>query len=258
MMSDTEQKLSDSPPETAANDQPEAQAQAEAQTPEQLMAAATARINELEAQLAEMKDRWVRAEAETQNVRARARREVEETRQYAVQKFAADVVEAADNLHRGLAALPAPEPGEPEVIAKMREGLAGVERNFLAILERNGVRREDPTGKPFDPNLHQAMAEQPSGGHPPGTVLQAWTPVWTLNGRLLRPAMVVVSKAAGDPELQRRLNEVWSKLEQGIDVLGWGRSTRGGVPTLVDLRNNVWERDQSGIWHAAKSGGSAA
>ena len=88
-----------------------------------------------------------------------------------------------------------PAAGEPEIVAKLREGLDGIERNFVAILERNGIRREDPTGTPFDPNLHQAMAEQESAAHAPGSVMQAWTPAWTLNGRLLRPAMVVVAKA---------------------------------------------------------------
>jgi molecular chaperone GrpE len=172
------------------------------QTPEQVMQAATARIaelaarnSELEAELAEMKDRWMRAEAETANVRARSHREVNETRQYAVQKFAQDVVEAADNLRRGLESLPAAEPREPEIVSRLREGLGGIERNFLAILERNGIRREDPTGTPFDPNLHQAMAEQESAAHAPGSVMHAWTPAWTLNGRLIRPAMVVVAKA---------------------------------------------------------------
>ena len=75
-------------------------------TPEQVMHAASARIAELEAELAEMKDRWIRSEAETANVRARAKREVDETRQYAVQKFATDVVESAENLKRGIDALP--------------------------------------------------------------------------------------------------------------------------------------------------------
>ena len=165
------------------------------QTPEQLMQAATTRIAELEAELQEMKDRWMRSEAEMANVRARAQREVNETRQYAVQKFAQDVVETADNLKRGLDSLPAPEAGEPAIVTKLREGLDGIERNFLAIMERNGIKREDPTGMPFDPNLHQAMAEQESAAHPPGSVMQAWTPAWTLHGRLLRPAMVVVAKA---------------------------------------------------------------
>jgi molecular chaperone GrpE len=165
------------------------------QSPDELMQAATARIAELEAEVQEMKDRWMRAEAETANVRARSHREVSETRQYAVQKFAQDIVEAADNLRRGLESLPAPAKGEPDIVTKLREGLEGVERNFIAILERNGVKREDPTGTPFDPNLHQAMAEQESAAHTPGSVMHAWTPAWTLNGRLLRPAMVVVAKA---------------------------------------------------------------
>ncbi len=168
------------------------------QTPEQVMQAAASRIAELEAELQEMKDRWMRAEAETANVRARSHREVNETRQYAVQKFAQEVVEAADNLHRGLESLPAPAEGEPEIVARLREGLQGIERNFLGILERNGIKREDPTGAPFDPNLHQAMAEQESSAHAPGSVMHAWTPAWTLHGRLIRPAMVVVAKAPPD------------------------------------------------------------
>ena len=164
-------------------------------TPEQLMQAASARIATLEAELAEAKDRWMRSEAEMANVRARAKREVDETRQYAVQKFAREVAEAADNLRRGLDSLPPASDGEPAIVGRLREGFEGVERAFMGALERNGIRKEDPTGALFDPNLHQAMAEHESREHPPGTVLQAWTPAWTLNGRLLRPAMVVVAKA---------------------------------------------------------------
>jgi molecular chaperone GrpE len=168
-------------------------------TPDQMMQAASDRINALEAELAEMKERWMRAEAENANVRARARKDVDETRQYAVQKFAADVVEAAENLRRGIASLPqgTHQGGSalPDILLKVRDGLEGVERSFVGTLERNGIRREDPAGQPFDPNLHQAMAEQESELHPPGTVMQAWSSAWTLNGRLLRPAMVVVAKA---------------------------------------------------------------
>jgi molecular chaperone GrpE len=165
------------------------------QSAEQLMAAAAARIAALEAERDDLKDRWVRSEAEMANVRARARRDADEARLYAVQKFARDVAEAADNLKRGLDAVPAASAGDSEVVTRLREGFAGVERSFLALLERNGIKREDPTGKPFDANLHQAMAEQESEAHRPGTVMQAWTQAWTLNGRLLRPAMVVVAKA---------------------------------------------------------------
>jgi molecular chaperone GrpE len=159
------------------------------------MRAAAARIAELEAELADTKDRWMRAEAETANARARAKRDIDETRQYAVQKFAADVVEAAENLRRGIDALPPPTEGEPDILAKVRDGLGGIERSFAGILERNGVKKSDPVGQPFDPNLHQAMQEVETADHPPGTVAQAWTAAWTLNGRLLKPAMVVVAKA---------------------------------------------------------------
>jgi molecular chaperone GrpE len=162
---------------------------------DQLMQAATARIAELEAELGEMRDRWMRSEAEMQNVRARAKRDADDARQYAVQRFAKDVVEAAENLKRGLDSIPQPNEGEAEIIGRLREGFEGVERSFVALLERNGIKRVDPTGAAFDPNLHQAMGEQESAEHPPGTVVQAWTQAWTLNGRLLRPAMVVVAKA---------------------------------------------------------------
>jgi len=173
----------------------QAHAEPTPETPEEVMQAAAARIAELEAERDEFRDKWMRAEAEMANVRTRAKRDADDARQYAVQKFARDVVEAADNLRRGLSSLPAETEGEPEIVTKLRNGFEGVERSFLSLLERNGIARVDPTGQAFDANLHQAMAEQPSAEHAPGTVMQAWTAGWTLNGRLLRPAMVVVARA---------------------------------------------------------------
>ena len=106
----------------------------------------------------DFRDRWMRAEAENQNVRTRAKRDVDETRQYAVQKFAKDVVvEAAENLRRGISSLPAASPDEPDIVVKLRDGFEGVERSFVSLLERNGIVGDDPVGKPFDANLHQAM-----------------------------------------------------------------------------------------------------
>lgn len=158
------------------------------------------RIAALEAELAEMKDRWLRAEAETQNVRTRSRDEVEKARNYAIQKFATDVVEAAENLRRGLDLLPAAAEGEAEIITKMRGGFEGVERFFLQRLEANGVVRKPAQGEPFDPEWHQAMSEAPApAGVAPGTVLQAWSSAWALNGRLLKPAMVVVAGQPAEP-----------------------------------------------------------
>ena len=172
------------------------------QTPEALMQAASQHIAALEAERDDFKDRWMRAEAEMANVRARAKRDVDETRQFAVQKFARDVAEAAENLRRGLHSIPPPSAGpgadEPAIVAKLREGFEGIERSFVALLERNGIAATDPTGAAFDPNLHQAMAEQETADHPAGTVIQAWSLAWTLNNRLLRPAMVVIAKAPPD------------------------------------------------------------
>lgn len=172
----------------------EAASDDQASSSDEVMSAASNRIKELEAQLAEEHDKWMRSEAEMQNLRARTKREIDDARQYAVQKFARDVVEAAENLKRGLASLPPKTEGEDSIITKMREGIEGTERSFLSILERHGVVCNDPSGQAFDANHHQAMAEQPSPDHETGTVIQAWTPTWTLHGRLLKPAMVVVAK----------------------------------------------------------------
>ena len=180
------------PPEAQAAETPAeastASTEAEAsETPEQAIARLTAERDD-------MRDRWLRAEAETQNVRTRAAKDAADARNYAIQKFAKDVVEAAENLRRGLDALPAKAEAEPELLTKLREGFESVERSFLGILERNGVAHKPALGEPFDAEFHQAMAEQPApDGVAPGTVIQAWTPAWTLNGRLLKPAMVVVA-----------------------------------------------------------------
>lgn len=161
---------------------------------EALLEAPDVRIAMLEQELSEMRDKWLRSEAEMANLRARTKREVDDARAYALQKFGRDVAEAAENLTRGITSLPKKAENEAEIISKMRDGFEGIERSFIALLERNGITRQDPTGATFDANLHQAMAEQESAEHPPGTIIQAWTMTWQLNGRLLRPAMVVVAK----------------------------------------------------------------
>ena len=163
---------------------------------DQALDSGNARSATLEAELADMRDRWMRSEAEIANVRNRAKRDVDDAKQYAVQKFATDVVEAAENLRRGLDNIPAASVSEPEIVSRLRDGFLGVERSFIGLLKRNGIVREDPTGTAFDPQVHQAMSEAVSDNREPGTVLQALSATWTLNGRLLRPAMVVVAKAS--------------------------------------------------------------
>ncbi|OUI95064.1 heat shock protein GrpE [Acetobacter indonesiensis] len=199
MTHDTDPNRVGTPAEPAETDQifqPQDAAASEGEPSADQLAGAEGRVQELEQEAADFKEKWLRAEADNQNLRARAKRDVDDARQYAVQKFARDVVEAAENLRRAIASLPAAQEGEDSVLTKMREGIESTERSFVSILERHGIKCDDPQGKVFDANLHQAMAEQPSAEHAPGTVMQAWTPTWTLHGRLLKPAMVVVAKAA--------------------------------------------------------------
>ncbi|OYV43641.1 MAG: nucleotide exchange factor GrpE [Acidocella sp. 20-57-95] len=152
--------------------------------------------------LQDMKDKLQQAEADMAELRARTRRDIEDARLFAIHKFGRDVVEAAENLKRGIDSLPKPEPGEPEIVTKMRDGFGGIERAFAALLERNGIDRQDPTGAIFNPDYHQAMAEQENPNLPAGTILHAWSQTWTLNGRLLRPGMVVVAKGGPPPDLR--------------------------------------------------------
>ncbi|MEE8658010.1 Protein GrpE [Acetobacteraceae bacterium EV16G] len=160
--------------------------------------AETGSADDNEARIQEFKDKWMRAEAELQNYRARSKRDIDDARQYAIQKFARDVVEAAENLQRGLASLPPRSENDDPLLSKLREGLESTERSFISILERHGIACDHPKGKNFDANLHQAMAETESAEHAPGTVVESWTPTWTLHGRLLKPAMVVVSKGKSE------------------------------------------------------------
>lgn len=150
-------------------------------------------IAALQADLSAMEDRWMRSEAEIANVRTRAKRDVSEARQFAVQKFAGDVVEAAENLRRGLESLPPATEAEPASIAGLRAGLSEIERGFIDTLAKNGVTAIDPTGTAFAPDQHQAVGQREAHGQVAGTVVQSLGPVWMLNGRLLRPAMVIVA-----------------------------------------------------------------
>ncbi len=125
---------------------------------------APSQIAALKAELAAMEDRWMRSEAEIANERTRAKRDVEEVRQFAVQKFAGDVVEAAENLRRGLGSLPPAAGGEPKSIAGLRAGLAEIERGFIDTLAKNGVTAIDPTGTVFAPDQHQAVGQREAPG----------------------------------------------------------------------------------------------
>jgi molecular chaperone GrpE len=156
------------------------------------------RLETLEAELAEQKDRLLRALAETENVRRRAQREREDASKYAVAGFAKDLLSAADNLRRALDSLPEAE-AKDERTRSLLAGVAATERELLGVFERHGIKRIDPLGERFDHNLHQAIFEADRADQPSGTVVEVLQPGYVLHERLLRPAMVGVAKGGAKP-----------------------------------------------------------
>jgi molecular chaperone GrpE len=172
---------------------PAEQAQgAEAPGPEQ-------QIEELKMQVADLTDRLLRAHAEMDNIRKRSEKEKADVAKYAISKFAGDVVPVGDNFRRAVSALPANEGERSETLKSLLDGVLMIEREFLNALERNGVRRVDPTGEIFNPHFHQAVMEQVNPEVPAGTVVQVFQPGYVIDDRVLRPAMVVVAKGGPKP-----------------------------------------------------------
>ena len=159
-------------------------------------AGGSARIAELESQVDDLTDRLLRAAAETENVRRRAERDKDDTRKFAVQKFAEDVLAVADNLARAIEAIPA-DARDNEQVRALAEGVELTGRELAGALERHGVKLIEAKDKRFDPNLHQAVFEVPTDEAEPGTVVQVLREGYTLNDRLLRASMVGVAKAKG-------------------------------------------------------------
>jgi len=156
------------------------------------------RSTELEAELAEYKDRLLRALAETENVRRRAQREREDASKYAIAGFAKDLLSAADNLRRALESLPESE-AKDERTRSLLAGVAATERELLGAFERYGIKRIDPRGEAFDHNFHQAIFEAERPDQPSGSVVEVLQPGYVLHDRLLRPAMVGVAKGGPKP-----------------------------------------------------------
>jgi molecular chaperone GrpE len=151
-------------------------------------------ITALQAEAADLKDKLLRAHAEMENLRKRAEREREETAKYAVTRFARDIVNVGDNFQRAIDAVP---PGAAEQDAALKSFLDGVtmtERELLNVLERHGIRRVHPLNEPFNPHLHQAVMEIQRTDVPSGTIVQIFQAGFMIEDRVLRPAMVAVSK----------------------------------------------------------------
>ncbi len=148
----------------------------------------TARIAELEGQL---KDLQLRTQAEVQNIQRRSERDVTAAHKFALEKFAGSLLDVADNLERALQATPSEEPA----LKALHEGVTLTHKLFVDTMKRFGVEAVDPLGEPFNPELHQAVSTQPSTTAEPNSVTAVFQKGYTLSGRLLRPAMVVVASA---------------------------------------------------------------
>lgn len=152
------------------------------------------RIQEaVSAALAEQRDMVLRAQAEVQNMRRRCEADVEKAHKFALEKFSAELLTVVDNLERALNAV-----GErqSEQVSSLAEGVELTLKSFLEILNKFNVQQVNPVGEPFDPQVHQAITTVVNPNVEPNTVLDVMQKGYTLHGRVIRPAMVVVSKTA--------------------------------------------------------------
>ncbi len=152
----------------------------------------SAEVESLRAELAQVKEQSLRAAAEAQNIRRRAEQDVEKAHKFGVEKFINDMLPVADNLERAIEASTV----EGVEVSSVIEGVELTLKTLVDGLNRQKVEAIDPTGEPFNPELHQAMTMVPNPDVEPNTVINVFQKGYTLNGRLVRPAMVVVSKAA--------------------------------------------------------------
>lgn len=159
---------------------------------------AAERVQQLEAELAELRDRSLRALADAENTRRRAQREIMDSRKYAASGIVKELLNVSDNLHRALESVP---PGLRERDDQVNNLVIGVEmvaKDLLSVFEKHGVKKIEPVGEPFNHEYHQAMYEVENSGQPGGTIVQLLQPGYVMHDRLLRPAMVAVAK--GKPE----------------------------------------------------------
>ena len=163
-------------------------------------------VEALRAENAELRDRVLRTIAEMENLRKRTEREIGDTRSYAIAGFARDMLTATDSLSRALMVLPAEVRDSTDVTMKsLVEGIEMTEREMQRLLAKHGVKPIEAEGQKFDPHKHQAMFEVPDPTRPEGTVVQVVQTGFAIGERVLRPAMVGVSKggpsaaAAGEP-----------------------------------------------------------
>lgn len=161
--------------------------------------AAGEKLAALEGEVAEWKDKWVRLQAEMDNLRKRTQREKEDAGKFAISGFARDLLGVADNLQRALQSLPEDIVKGDGPVKNLAVGIEMTQKELQSVFERHGIQRVEAIGKPMDPNFHQAMFEVEDPSQPAGTVVQEMAAGYVLHGRLVRPAMVGVAKGGPKP-----------------------------------------------------------
>ena len=152
-------------------------------------------LEQAQQQAAANLDKALRIQAEMENLKKRVQKDLDDERKYGLAKFAKELLSVLDSLELGLRAAT----GDNPEIVKLREGIELTVKQFETVFGKFNIEAIDPTGQPFNPELHQAMSMQPSATTEPGTVITSFQKGYVLNGRLLRPAMVVVAKAEDKP-----------------------------------------------------------
>ncbi len=185
------------PPEAGGG--PEEAAEAAGETPQEAGEEA-AEARDPEAEIDSLKDQLLRALAEVENVRRRAAKDRDEERKYAIAGFARDLLAVADNLRRALDSVPAEAREEDGALKSLIEGVEITERELINAFSGHRIEKIEPHGEMFDYNRHQAMFEVEDSSKPPGTIVQVVQSGYLIGERLLRPAMVGVSKGSGQDE----------------------------------------------------------
>lgn len=172
--------------------------QAAAQQPGAGEPSADERVQQMAAEIAELKDRSLRALADAENTRRRSQRELNDARKYAASGIIKDLLNVSDNLQRALESVPGELRDGDEQVKNLVVGVEMVAKDLLSAFEKHGVKKIEPLGEPFNHEFHQAMYEVPNSGKPNGTIVEMLQPGYVMHDRLIRPAMVAVAK--GDPE----------------------------------------------------------
>ncbi len=200
----TEQEISESQAEAEQINQQDQQATESEEVGEDSIESLKQQLEEAQQKSQENWDKAVRTQADMENLKRRTQKDVENAHKYALEKFARELVNVVDSLELGIQAAA----GDTPEVAKLREGMELTLKQLQTVLKKFNIEAVDPTGKPFNPEHHQAMSMQPSDEHDPNTVVNVFQKGYLLNDRLIRPAMVVVSKGSDKkPEGGSKIDE---------------------------------------------------